>query len=68
MARKEPLMVQVSSNGQVIGKLTTQEFMDYAKKNFGIGSQRFLGDYVKCFNEGKARIGEPERVELILNK
>lgn len=68
MARKDPLVVKVKSNGVVIGTLSTTEFMDYAKRNFGIGSQRFLPDYVEAFNKGKESIGEPERVEIALNK
>jgi hypothetical protein len=68
MARREPLVVKVKSNGVVIGTLSTSEFMDYARRNFGIGSQRFLSDYVEAFNKGKESIGEPERVEVVLNK
>lgn len=62
MARaKSPLIVQVRSNGQVIGSLSPAQFMRYCDR-----PAKFLEDLVKMFNDDKARRGEPERVEIVL--
>ncbi len=60
--RKNPVLVEVTSNGQVIGKLTTKEFRDYMGR-----SNCFLQDQINDFNELKSRLGEPERASITLN-
>lgn len=50
----------VKSNGQEIGKVTPDQF----RKNEGVPSTMFLQEAVQKWNNWKAEIGEPERVEI----
>lgn len=59
--KQNPIMIQVTSNGEVTGHLTVKEFREF------MGSSDFIGTLVKQFNEWKERIGEPERVAQVLN-
>lgn len=68
MARKSPLMVEVSSAGQRIGAIEPSEFMLYCGRFLGLGSGRALSDLVAKFNESKVSLGEPERVAIVLAK
>lgn len=68
MRRKPfPLQIIVTSNGEKIGTLTTAQFMDYCRDH-GAPKRAFLTDMVAAFNDYKARVGEPERVEVTLIK
>ena len=62
MSKKSPLLIQVTSNGQKIGKLDPTEFM----KAVGAPSRMFLAEIVEKFNAHKAQMGEPERVSVVL--
>lgn len=63
--RKELLLVRVTSNGEVIGHITPAQFR---AESHGAPSTAFLPELVTRFNTWKQEIGEPERVEVILNK
>ena len=56
-----PTIIKVTSYGKTIGTMTTKEFRDYMNSN------DFTANLVKQFNDNKTRIGEPERVEQVLN-
>jgi hypothetical protein len=57
-----PTLIQITSRGQILGTLTCQQFREAS------GSRNdFIGNLVEKFNAEKARIGEPERAEQILN-
>ena len=60
--RKNPTLIQVTSNGTVIGTMTTKEFRNYMDN-----TNSFIQELINRFNERKERIGEPERVTQILN-
>jgi len=59
---KNPILIQVTSRGQITGTLTVKQFREYMDSK-----TEFLAALIDRFNEGKARIGEPERVSQILN-
>jgi hypothetical protein len=58
---QNPTLIQITSNGTVIGTVTTKEFREYMNMN------GFTAALVKTFNEGKAACGEPERAHEIIN-
>lgn len=58
---KSPLILEVRSDGQLIGTLTPQQFMRYCDR-----PAKFLKDLVQMFNADKQRRGEPERVAIAL--
>ena len=60
--RKNPTLIQVTSNGTVIGTMTTKEFRNYMNN-----TTSFLPELINRFNERKKHTGEPERVQQILN-
>lgn len=61
---KTPLMVEVLSGREVIGRLMPAEFRAAA----AVPSRMFLEPAIESFNAWKTRIGEPERVRLQLVK
>ena len=58
--RKNPTLIQVSSNGKAIGTMSTKEFRNYMNS-----TTSFLPALVEQFNSRKQSIGEPERVQQI---
>lgn len=61
MKKASGIEITVTSNGEVIGRITCKEFRDFMNDQTS-----FIPALVKRFNEGKASIGEPERVEQTL--
>ena len=59
---KNPTLIQVTSNGTVIGTMTTKELRNYMNN-----TTSFLPELINRFNERKEHIGEPERVQQVLN-
>ena len=59
---KSPLIVEVLSGGQVIGRCTPAEFSAAAS----VPASMFLAAAIERFNEWKSAIGEPERAKLQL--
>ena len=57
-------MIQVKdvTYDQIIGHITTQELQKYMKAS----RTEFVPETVQRFNEMKERIGEPERVKMVL--
>lgn len=58
------MLVQISENGKVIGKLTTEQFMNIAKNEFGIGQNQFLQTYIGKYNQIKKEHGLKAEVVL----
>ena len=58
---QNPTLIQVTSNGTIIGTLTTKQFREY------MGIAGFTQALVNKFNEGKAACGEPEKAQIIIN-
>lgn len=55
------MLVKITSNGKETGKITTDQFRAFCDvKNAS------LQDLIKRFNAEKERLGEPERVEIVL--
>ena len=44
------ITVVIRENGSIKGTLTAEQFMQYAKSNFGIGRRQFLQEYIRFFN------------------
>ena len=65
MRQSSPLQIRVTSNGEVIGHLTTEQFR---AAQYGAPMRASLSALVAKFNEWKVNIAEPERVELVLRK
>jgi hypothetical protein len=63
-AKTSPLMIEVTSNGQPIGRLTPEDLRHgLGRPNYDL---RFLPALVDEFNGIKARLGEPERARITL--
>lgn len=60
--KRNPILIQISSNDQIIGHMTCEEFRNAAKDKTS-----FIGDLCKRFNETKKAIGEPERAKQVIN-
>ena len=59
--KKSPTLIQVSSNGEVIGHMTCEEFRAAS------GSRNeFIGTLCEKFNSNKEHISEPERVKQVI--
>jgi len=67
MAKKQPLVVEVKSNGATIGVIETADFRAYAEKA-GAPSGKFLPELIANFNAYKEKLGEPERVAIVLRR
>lgn len=50
------------TSDQIIGRITTQELQKYMKAS----RTEFVPETVQRFNEMKERIGEPERVKMVM--
>ena len=59
---KNPTLIRVTSNGSIIGHMTTKEFREYMNNKTS-----FIPELISRFNQRKEAIGEPERVEQVLN-
>ena len=56
------MRIRITSNGETIGHLTTDEFLAY----YGIKNM-FLAEIINKFNTMKESKKEPERATLIIN-
>lgn len=63
MSKRSPLIVEVLSDGKVIGRLDPSEFMKQMGRH-----NRFLADLIADFNQMKKAAGEPERVRTNLGR
>jgi hypothetical protein len=61
-ARKSPLMVEVSSGAEKIGRIEPAAFLSAAQAP----STMFLASAVEQFNARKEQLGEPERAAVVL--
>lgn len=64
MARKDPLLIAVYSNGQRIGAITSQQFMKF----WNGPRNQFVDVAMEQFNAAKVAANEPERVQWELQK
>ena len=60
--RKNPLIIQVKSDNEIIGTMTCKEFQNYMDR-----PNTFVSALIKQFNEMKVKLNEPERVQQIIN-
>ena len=58
--KKQAIMIEVLSDGKVIGTITPDAFRQAA----GAPKMMFLEEAVERFNAWKEEIGEPERVRI----
>lgn len=54
--------IKDATNDQIIGRITTEQLQKYMKAS----RTEFVPETVQRFNEMKERIGEPERVRMVL--
>ena len=59
--KSNPTLIRVTSNNEIIGHMTCEEFMKY------MGRTNFITSLDEDFNNMKEKMNEPERVEQILN-
>lgn len=64
MSKKSLLRIIVTSNGQRIGTITTDEF----RKAWNGPRNQFLTEAIEQFNAAKVAAGEPERVSMEICK
>ena len=55
------MLVKITSNGKETAKISTDQFQAFC----GV-KNAFLPELIKRFNAEKERLGEPERVEIVL--
>ncbi len=62
--KQNPTLIKVTDirDGQVIGHITCDEF----RRQMG-SSIAFISDLVDRFNSVKSEVGDPERVEQVIN-
>lgn len=56
------MKIQITSNGTKIGTVSPDDF----KRSIQAPKNSFLPDAVNKWNDHKAKLGEPERAEIIL--
>lgn len=56
------IQIKDMTNGEIIGNITPEQLQKYMKAS----RTEFVQDTVRSFNEMKERMGEPERVKMVL--